>query len=318
MIPAGPILLRDRPVVPGSGPFIFGILNCTPDSFSDGGLYPTPEAAIEAGLRMADEGADAIDVGGESTRPGSRPVAPEEQIRRTCGVVAALAKRFGRSGPAISIDTRCAAVAEAALDAGAAVVNDVSALRDDPAMGPLLARRGAGVILMHMKGTPADMQINPTYENVVEEVAAFLRERVEFAVAAGIPRERIIIDPGIGFGKTTKHNLEILRRVADLRAAAAGFGSSRSGDLTPAGRLLNPDRGVGELESTATLPLMIGPSRKRFIREVLGLAEGEPRLIGTAAVVAHCVQQGVECLRVHDVSACRQAALIAKAIRSEQ
>jgi dihydropteroate synthase len=285
MTQATPIQLRGRSVTPGSGPFIFGILNCTPDSFSDGGLYPTPEAAIEAGRRMADEGADAIDVGGESTRPGSLPVPPEEQIRRTREVIAALARRFGRDGPAISIDTRSAQVAQAALDAGAVLVNDISALRDDPAMAGLIARRGAGVILMHMKGAPADMQINPTYDDVVSEVLAFLRERVEYALAAGIPRERII-DPGIGFGKTTAHNLEILRRVNEFRALG--------------------------------LPVLIGPSRKRFIREVLQLKDNESRLIGTVAVAAGCVLAGVECLRVHDVASCRQAALMAQAVTGKK
>lgn len=288
MIQADPILLRGRPVTPGSGPFIFGILNCTPDSFSDGGLHASPEAAIDAGCRMADEGADAIDVGGESTRPGSLPVPPEEQIRRTQKVIAALARRFGSDGPALSIDTRSAQVAEAALDAGAVIVNDISALRDDPAMADLIARRRAGVILMHMKGTPADMQINPTYEDLIGEIDAFLRERVDCALAAGIPRERIIIDPGIGFsfGKTTAHNLQILGR-------------------------LDAFRGMH-------LPILIGPSRKRFIREALNLKDDESRLMGTAAVAAVCALAGVECLRVHDVAPCRQAALMAQAIRSEK
>lgn len=285
MTTADPILLRARPVVPGGGPFIFGILNCTPDSFSDGGLYPTAQAAIDAGCRMADEGADAIDVGGESTRPGSQPVPADEQIRRTQPVIAALARRFGPDGPAISIDTRSATVAEAALDAGATIVNDISALRDDPALAPLVARRRAGVILMHMKGTPADMQINPTYTDVTGEILEFLRERAAFARAAGIAPERIILDPGIGFGKTTSHNLEILRKAGTLREL--GY------------------------------PVLIGPSRKRFISEVLRLGNADSRLIGTAAIVAACALAGIECIRVHDVTACRQAALIANAVRSE-
>jgi dihydropteroate synthase len=177
-------------------------------------------------------------------------------------------------------------VAEAALDAGAVIVNDISALRDDPAMADLIARRRAGVILMHMKGTPADMQINPTYEDLIGEIDAFLRERVDCALAAGIPRERIIIDPGIGFGKTTAHNLQILGR-------------------------LDAFRGMH-------LPILIGPSRKRFIREALNLKDDESRLMGTAAVAAVCALAGVECLRVHDVAPCRQAALMAQAIRSEK
>lgn len=269
--------------MPGGGPFVFGILNCTPDSFSDGGRHLAPDDAIAAGCRMADEGADAIDVGGESTRPGSRPVAPAEQIRRTRRVIAALAERFGRDGPAISIDTRSAAVAAAALEAGASIINDVSALRADPEMAALAARHGAGVILMHMRGTPADMQVDPVYADVVAEVAAFLRERVEFAQAAGIARERLLVDPGIGFGKTTAHNLELIRRADEF----SGLG----------------------------VPVMVGPSRKRFIREVLDLGPDDDRLMGTAAVVTACVLVGVECLRVHDVVACRQAARMAERIR---
>lgn len=233
---------------------------------------------------MADQGADAIDVGGESTRPGSRPVASGEQIRRTQAVIAELARRFAPGGPAISIDTRDARVAEAALDAGAAIINDVSALRDDPDMAGLAARRGAGVILMHMQGTPADMQRNPTYRDVVGEIRAFLAERMAAALAAGIPRERVILDPGIGFGKTTAHNLDILRNVGLFRESGA--------------------------------PLMIGPSRKRFIAEVLGLSDQADRLVGTTAVVAACALAGAECLRVHDVAECRQAALMASALAS--
>lgn len=279
----GSVRLRGRALQPGGGPFVFGVLNCTPDSFSDGGAYATPADAVAAGCRMADEGADAIDVGGESTRPGSLPVPPDEQIRRTCTVIAGLADRFGADGPAISIDTRSAAVARAAMAAGATLVNDVSALRDDPDLAGLIARSGAGVVLMHMKGTPADMQQHPTYDDVVLEVLGFLRRRVAFAAAAGIARERMIVDPGIGFGKTTAHNLEILRRVAAFR-----------------------ELGV---------PVMVGASRKRFIGEVLGLGTAADRAVGTAATVACCVLAGVECVRVHDVAACRQAALMARAIR---
>ena len=174
-----PILLRGCPLVPGSGPFIVGILNVTPDSFSDGGAYPSTETAITAACRMADEGADVIDVGGESTRPGSQGVSADGQIHRTADLIDALANRFGLDGPAISIDTRSAEVARTAMEAGATIINDISALRDDPAMAELAAARDAGVILMHMQGTPADMQVNPTYTDVVAEVAAFLRERMD-------------------------------------------------------------------------------------------------------------------------------------------
>lgn len=262
---------------------IFGVLNVTPDSFSDGGRFMAVADAVEAGCRLAAEGADAVDVGGESTRPGSAPVSAEEQIRRVVPVIAELARRFGPGGPAISIDTRLAEVAEAALAAGATVVNDVSALRDDPRMGEVAARYAAGVVLMHMKGTPADMQAAPTYEDVAQEVKAFLAERMAAAIAAGIARERIIIDPGIGFGKTTEHNLTLLRRAGEFRELAA--------------------------------PVLIGPSRKRFIAQVTGAVEMSDRLPGTLAAVCACILAGVECVRVHDVVAARRAADLCAAIR---
>ncbi len=274
---------RGRPVVPGSGPFIVGVLNVTPDSFSDGGLHATAEAAIAAGLRMADEGADVLDVGGESTRPGSDPVPADEQIRRTGDVIAALSQRFGRTGPAISIDTRAAPVAEAALDAGATIINDISALRDDPDMAGLVASRRAGVVLMHMKGTPATMQVEPQYENVVAEVTLFLRGRVEAALAAGIARSRLIVDPGIGFGKTADHNLALLGDLTSVR---------------PAGTML-----------------LVGPSRKAFIGRITGQASPASRLYGTLGAVAACILQGAECVRVHDVGPARQAADVCAAIR---
>lgn len=277
------LMLRGQPLVCGGGPFIFGILNVTPDSFSDGGAYLKAADAVAAGCRLADEGADAIDVGGESTRPGSAPVPPVEQIRRVGPVIAALAQQFGRDGPAISIDTRSAEVAAAALDAGATMINDISAMRDDPAMAALAARRGAGVVLMHMKGTPADMQVDPVYDDVVAEVRAFLAERVRAAEAAGISRNRVLVDPGIGFGKTTVHNLQLLRAAGQLR-----------------------ELGV---------PVLVGPSRKRFIGEVTGPETMADRLAGTLVAVAQCVQAGVECVRVHDVAACRRAAAMAAALR---
>ncbi len=276
-------MLRRRPLVPGSGPFIFGILNVTPDSFSDGGAYSSMEAAVAAGCRMADERADVIDVGGESTRPGSQGVPADEQIRRTAGLIATLSARFGSDGPAISIDTRSAEVARAALDAGALIINDISALRDDPAMAQMVASKGAGVILMHMQGTPVDMQLNPTYADVIAEIADFLCERVDYALRSGISRERIVLDPGLGFGKTTAHNLEILRRLGELRALGC--------------------------------PLMVGPSRKRFIGEILQIDRPADRLLGTVAAVSACVLAGAECIRVHDVAACRQAAALCAAIR---
>lgn len=287
MIPSmeetAPLFLRGRPLVPGSGPFIFGILNVTPDSFSDGGRFSGPAEAVAAACRMVDEGADAIDVGGESTRPGSSPVAAAEQIRRVGPVIGELARRFGADGPAISIDTRSAAVAEAALAAGAGIVNDISALRDDPGMAAAIVRHRAGVILMHMKGTPADMQVEPTYSDVVGEVRSFLVERVCAATAAGIAPTRILVDPGIGFGKSVEHNLSLLRSIG-------AFGDTK-------------------------VPVLVGPSRKRFIATVTGTSEIADRLPGTLAVVSACVLAGVECLRVHDVQSCRRAAELAAAIR---
>jgi len=278
------MLLRGRPLQPGSGPFVFGVLNVTPDSFSDGGLYAKASDAIEAACRMADAGADVIDVGGESTRPGAEPVPADEQIRRTQPVIASLVERFGSDGPAISIDTRLAAVAQAALDAGARIINDISALRDDAALAPLAAQRGAAVVLMHMQGTPATMQQHPCYDDVVREVRDFLAERIAAAVAAGIPRARILIDPGIGFGKTCAHNLTLLRELHVFR-----------------------ELGV---------PLLVGPSRKRFIGQVLGIDRPADRLYGTLAAVAACVLAGAECVRVHDVAAARQVADLCAAIRA--
>jgi len=278
-----PMQFRGRPVVPGAGPFIFAVLNVTPDSFSDGGRYLDPAAAIEAGCRLAAEGADVIDVGGESTRPGSEGVPPDEQIRRVEPVIRELAQRFGDGGPAISIDTRSAAVAEAALATGATIVNDISALTFDPEMGRTVARRKAGVVLMHMKGTPANMQDNPQYADLMGEIRSYLAERMAAAAADGIARERIIIDPGIGFGKTADHNLTLLRRAGEFR-----------------------ELGV---------PVLVGPSRKRFIAAVTGATEIADRLPGTIAAVCACVLAGVECVRVHDVAACRRAADLAAAIR---
>ncbi len=280
------IQLGGKFLQPNAGPFIFGILNVTPDSFSDGGQFLDRRRAVEAGLRMVEEGADVIDVGGESTRPGSEPVSAEEQIRRTGEVIAELASRFGNDGPAISIDTRSARVAREALAAGAKIINDISALRDDPELTEVAAEHKAGVILMHMKGTPTSMQVDPTYDDVVGEIITFLGERIDHAIKKGIARERLIIDPGIGFGKTTAHNLEMLRRLSDLKALG--------------------------------LPVMVGPSRKRFIGEVLDIQQPDRRLMGTAAVVAHCVMAGVECLRVHDVQPCREVTNMCSAIRGDR
>jgi dihydropteroate synthase len=256
---------------------LMGILNVTPDSFSDGGLYLDTDVAIAHGGEMVAEGADLVDVGGESTRPGAAEVPADEELRRTEPVVAGLAAE----GIAVSIDTSKAAVAQAALDAGATMVNDVTALRADPELARLCAERGCEVVLMHMQGTPRTMQAAPIYEDVVDDVQAFLAERIEEAVSAGIAEERIWVDPGIGFGKTIEHNTELLRRLGELR------------DL---GR-----------------PIAIGTSRKSFIGKLTG-REVEDRIGGSIASNVLALKAGAEMLRVHDVRETAQAVRIAEAI----
>jgi dihydropteroate synthase len=256
---------------------IMGVVNVTPDSFSDGGLFLEPEAAIEHGEQLVRDGADILDVGGESTRPGAEAVGVEEEIARTEPVVSDLAGL----GHTVSIDTSKLAVAEAALDAGATIVNDVTALRADPEIGPLCAERGATLALMHMQGTPRTMQDAPSYGDVVEDVKAFLAERIEAATAAGVAEERIWVDPGIGFGKTLEHNLELLRRLGELR------------DL---GR-----------------PILVGTSRKSFIGKLDG-SPAEGRIGGTIASSVLAVAEGADVLRVHDVAEVAQATRVAAAI----
>jgi dihydropteroate synthase len=256
---------------------LMGVVNVTPDSFSDGGLYLDPAAAISHGEELALAGAAILDVGGESTRPGAEAVGVEEELRRVVPVIQGLAE--GKAE--ISVDTSKATVAEAALDVGAAIVNDVTALRGDGEMAGLCADRGATVVLMHMLGSPRTMQENPVYEDVVDEVRAFLAERIEAATAAGIAEERIWLDPGIGFGKTAAHNLELLRRLGEL----------------------------GELGR----PLVIGTSRKSFIGRVDGSDAGE-RLGGTIASSVLAAAEGAEVLRVHDVAEVGQAMAVATAI----
>jgi len=254
-----------------------GVVNVTPDSFSDGGLYLDPEAAIAHGRELAAAGAAILDVGGESTRPGAEPVAAEEELRRVVPVI----RELSDADSEISVDTSKAAVAAAALDAGATIVNDVTALRGDPEMAPLCAESGATVVLMHMLGKPQTMQEDPRYEDVVAEVKAFLAERLATAVAAGIAGNRVWLDPGIGFGKTADHNMELLRRLGELREL---------------GR-----------------PLVIGTSRKSFIGRVDGSAADE-RLGGTIASSVLAAAEGAEVLRVHDVAEVRQALAVAAAI----
>ena len=244
---------------------VMGIVNVTPDSFSDGGAYLDPGAAVAHGQRLADEGADLLDVGGESTRPGASPVPAAEELRRVLPVIERLARAVRVP---ISIDTSKAAVAEAALAAGARIVNDVTALRGDRRMAAVAARGGATVILMHMRGRPRTMQQRPRYHDVVAEVGAFLWTAAEQAQAAGIARERILVDPGLGFGKFAAHNLALLRGLP--RLAALGY------------------------------PVALGPSRKSFIGHALGVEVGD-RLPGTLACVAHAHRCGVRLVRVHDV-----------------
>ena len=256
---------------------LMGVVNVTPDSFSDGGLYFDAEAAIAHGVELARAGAAILDVGGESTRPGAEEVGVEEELRRVVPVIEGLAG--GRAE--ISVDTSKSAVAAAALDAGAAIVNDVTALRGDPGMAPLCAERGATVVLMHMAGNPRTMQDDPTYADLVGEVKAFLAERLEFARAAGIDERRVWLDPGIGFGKTAAHNLELLARLGEF------------GDL---GR-----------------QLVVGTSRKSFIGQLDGSAASE-RLGGTIASSVLAAVEGADVLRVHDVAEVGQALAVASAI----
>ncbi len=255
---------------------LMGVVNVTPDSFSDGGLYLDADAAIRHGKRLARDGAAILDVGGESTRPGAEEVSAAEEVARVVPVVVGLA-----GTATVSIDTSKCAVAEAALDAGASIVNDVTAMRGDPEIGALCGERGAGLVLMHMQGTPRTMQESPTYADVADEVKAFLAERLHAAVAAGVAEKRIWLDPGIGFGKTLEHNLELLRRLGELREL---------------GR-----------------PLVVGTSRKSFIGKVDGSEVGE-RLGGTIASTVLAAAEGAEVLRVHDVAEAAQAVRVAEAI----
>jgi dihydropteroate synthase len=256
---------------------LMGIVNVTPDSFSDGGLYLDAGPAIEHARGLVAEGAQLLDVGGESTRPGARGVSPEEELRRVEPVIEGLRG----VGVPISVDTSKAAVARAALDAGARIVNDVTALRSDPQMVALCAERGCEVLLMHMKGTPRTMQGDPQYGDVVVEVTDFLAERIELAIESGIAEDRIWVDPGIGFGKTVQHNLELLRRLGELRAL---------------GR-----------------PIVVGTSRKSFIGKLTG-REVDERLGGTIASSILALRAGAGVLRVHDVAEVGEAVRVAEAI----
>jgi dihydropteroate synthase len=254
-----------------------GVLNVTPDSFSDGGAFLDPGRAVTHADQMAREGADLIDVGGESTRPGAAPVPLAEELRRVLPVIEELAQRG--TAP-LSIDTSKAAVAQAATAAGAVFVNDVTALRGDPEMAAVVVRSGAEVCLMHMQGEPRTMQDDPRYGDVVSEVKAFLEERLAFAVSAGIPEQRVWLDPGIGFGKTVEHNLELLRRLDEVVA-------------------------IGR-------PVVVGLSRKRFLGALTGRAEQDRMAAGVAASVL-AYQRGAHMFRVHDVAQTRDGLTVAAA-----
>ncbi len=264
--------------LPLTFPCIMGIVNVTPDSFSDGGLHADADSAVAHGLLLAGEGAAILDIGGESTRPGSLPVSVDDELARVVPVI----ERLAAATPALlSIDTTKAAVARAALDAGATLVNDVTALRGDPAMAGLVAERGCPVCLMHMLGEPRTMQDDPRYHDVVAEVAAFLEERLTVAVAAGVREEQVLLDPGIGFGKTVRHNLLLLAHLD--RVAALGR------------------------------PLVLGASRKRFIGALLG-AEARERVNGTVATTVLGLARGAAVVRVHDVRPNVEALRVAAAI----
>jgi dihydropteroate synthase len=251
---------------------IMGILNVTPDSFYDGGRYVDPQAAVDRAHQMVAEGADIIDIGGQSSRPGSDPVPEAEEAQRVLPVVQAVAKA---ARTIISVDTYRSNIARAALDVGAHLINDISALRFDPHLLQLVAERQVPLILMHMKGLPRTMHLNPTYASVVDEVYGFLQERLQTAQAGGVAADRLLVDPGIGFGKGARHNLEILRKLHHFR--------------------------------TLGRPIVIGTSRKSFIGRILG-TEVHERLEGTAATVAVAIAQGASIIRVHDVQAMARVA----------
>ncbi|MBN1902150.1 dihydropteroate synthase [Candidatus Sumerlaeota bacterium] len=282
-IPGGrtpfPWKLPDRMLFPGEKTLIMGILNVTPDSFSDGGKYLSPDAAFDHALRLVEEGADIIDIGGESSRPGSNPISADEEMRR---VLPVLEKLRGKISIPISVDTWKSEVARKAIEKGAEIVNDITALSGDPAMAHLCAEKKVGVVLMHMKGTPGTMQNAPEYKDVVGEVSGFFLKQLEKAESAGIHRDSIVLDPGIGFGKLLEHNLMLLRNLSLFR------------DLYQR-------------------PVLVGISRKRFIGDLTG-APVEARLPGTLAAAVMSEQRGASIIRVHEVAACRVALKVGTAL----
>lgn len=268
---------RDREFILGDRALVMGILNLTPDSFSDGGRHMAVDDAERAALEMIEQGADIIDLGGESTRPGAQPVSTGEELRRVMPVVERLA---GRPGFVLSVDTTKSEVAAAALQGGAHIINDVSALTNDPAMADVVRRYGAGLVLMHMRGSPANMQNDPRYLDVVGEVSAFLRARIDTAVGAGIAAEQVVVDPGIGFGKNLDHNLALLRAIPAIAARCAR-------------------------------PVLIGASRKRLIGDLTGRSVGD-RLAGSLALMSYAILRGARIIRVHDVKeSCDTARMLA-------
>lgn len=262
----------------GKRTLIMGVVNVTPDSFSDGGLFFNSEMAIEHAKQLEKDGADIIDIGGESTRPGSETIGLKEELRRVIPVIEGIANEIEVP---ISIDTCKSEVALAALDAGASMINDISAARIDPKIANVAAQNNVPIILMHMQGIPKDMQNDPKYEDVMGDIKEFLKQRVDFALSKGMSRENIIVDPGIGFGKTLKHNYEIIRRLGEL----------------------------GELG----LPILIGTSRKSFIGNTLNLDVND-RLEGTLATVTMSIINGADIVRVHDVKEVKRVAQMTDAI----
>ncbi|MFH1154112.1 MAG: dihydropteroate synthase [Pseudomonadota bacterium] len=265
-----------------------GILNATPDSFSDGGKFLGYDNAVAQGLKLVEDGADILDIGGESSRPFAQPVSAQEEMDRVVPVIEHLARIIGVP---ISIDTTKAGVAREAIRAGAAIINDISALEKDPDMARLAAEKKVPVILMHMKGTPETMQIKPSYTDLMAEITTYLSLRAEAAIQAGIPRDRIILDPGIGFGKTVEHNLTLIRR-------------------------LNILSGLG-------YPVLMGPSRKSFIQKILSQAAGSAVKahsmeagLGTQGAVAACVMNGAHIVRVHDVASVRPLVQVINAVQT--
>jgi dihydropteroate synthase len=276
-----PWIVRGRRVLPAGRSLVMGILNVSPDSFSDGGRFRDAQEAVDAALKMLADGADIIDVGGESSRPGrSGPVPAQEELRRVLPVVKALREKAPQA--LISVDTYKAEVAEQALDAGADIINDIYALRYAPSVADLVARHKAGLVLMHMQGTPETMQVNPTYQNVVVEIKNELRQALQLALERGVPEEAIAIDPGFGFGKTVEHNVELLAQLEYFRLLQR--------------------------------PICVGVSRKRFLGALCGGLDVDEREEATLAAVTIAVLHGAAIVRVHNVKAAKRALAVADAV----